>query len=91
MVKRIEEIPFKFKVGQIVKHRLGGKVLIIERWYQECINTWQIHYTCRICTQLQQFKGVTDGNFYPDRAFTLNEIELEEIRYSEATKCENDS
>ena len=86
MVDRIKGIPFKFEVGQIIKHKLGGRYIILERSYHECYNTFQLHYLCRVSMVKETYDRMVTGAAFPDKSFLLNEIELEEIVEKESEK-----
>lgn len=62
---------FKFGVGDIVTHKLGGmRILIIERLSQECPGGVQRHYTARVLDGLRRMSQDLER---------FNEIELEPL------------
>lgn len=87
IMQNLDALGFKFKVGDIVCHRLGftpkydkdtpvkTPILILERQAQECMGGVQLRYLCR----LGAATGVSAITFEPRDLFTFTEIELMEL------------
>ena len=79
----LDELGFRFKIGDVVYHRLVAKreykedgtrnpLLIIGRQAHECSGGIQLHYECRL--------GIKNAitTFDPSRVYVLHEVEVEE-------------
>ena len=85
-MENLDQLGFKFKVGEIVEHRLKTKdtyrsetisktpLLIIERIATECNGGVQLFYMCRMGIANSGLSAIT---FAPEKAYQLTEIELE--------------
>jgi len=81
----LDKMGFRFKIGDIVYHRLVAKreyhkeddgtrtpLLIIGRQAHECSGGIQLHYECRLGV------GNAATAFDPSRVYVLHEVEVEE-------------
>ncbi len=83
-MKNLDVVGFKFKIGDIVYHKLKTSseykpeqiqktpLLIIERMAQECHGGVQLKYLCRVGTSAS--RGLT---FDPSNNYVMMEMELE--------------
>ena len=85
-MNNLDSLGFKFKVGDVVYHRLGfvggyreemknirTPMLIIERIASECVGGIQLHYGCRVGIS----GNLTPITLEPTKLYNFNEIELE--------------
>ena len=85
-MNNLDSLGFKFRVGEIVYHRLGQEggyreemkkirtpILILERIAVECNSGYQLSYACRLGVS----SNLSSITLEPTKLYSFSEIELE--------------